>query len=69
MEQGDDDPGGFLTAEIVSGKQRDNYGDDDRRDPIEEAPPLRDLLVHSFSSQTRRPHSDNLIVPRPGSKI
>jgi len=35
MEQGDDDPGGFLPAEIVCGKERDQYGDEERRDPIE----------------------------------
>ena len=40
MEHGDDDTGGFLTAEIVSGKERDDYGDEERRDPIEEAPPF-----------------------------
>lgn len=34
MEQRDDDPGGLLAAEIVRGKERDQYGDEDRRDPI-----------------------------------
>jgi hypothetical protein len=46
MEQWDDDPGGFLTAEIVRGKERDQYGDKDRRDPIEEASPFRMPLIH-----------------------
>src|SRR5713101_3414432 len=50
MEQGDDDAGGFLTAEIVRGKERDQYGDEDRRDPIGEASPFRMPLIHEFLS-------------------
>src|ERR1700676_2021097 len=46
MEQGDDDSGRFLTAEIVRGKERDQYGDEDRRNPIEEPPPFRMPLIH-----------------------
>ncbi len=46
MEQGDDHPGGLLTAEIVRGKEPDQYGDEDRRDPIEEALPFRMPLIH-----------------------
>ncbi len=41
MKQGDDDPCGLLTAEIVRGKERDQYGDENRRDPIEEAWPFK----------------------------
>jgi hypothetical protein len=36
MEQGDYDPSGFLTAEIVRGKERDQYGDENRGNPISE---------------------------------
>jgi len=46
MEHGDDDPPGLLAAEIVSGKERDQCGDNDRRDPIEEALPIRVPLIH-----------------------
>jgi hypothetical protein len=53
MEQGHDDPGGFLTAEIVRRKEGDQYGDEDRRDPIEEASPFGMPLIHeSFPSGT-----------------
>jgi hypothetical protein len=46
MEHGDDDPSGLLTAEIVSGKERDQCGDKDCRDPIQEASPIRVPLIH-----------------------
>ena len=46
MEHGDDDSSGLLTAEIVSGKERDQCGDKDRRDPIQEASPIRVPLIH-----------------------
>jgi hypothetical protein len=49
MEQGDDDPSGLLATEIVSGKEIDQYGDKDRRDPIEEASPIRVPLIHKSS--------------------
>ena len=48
MERGNDGPRGLFTAEIVSGEERDNYGEKDRRHPIEEAPPFRDLVIHKF---------------------
>jgi hypothetical protein len=50
MEHGNDDPSGLLAAEIVSGKERDQCGDKDRRDPIEEASPIRIPLIHESLS-------------------
>ena len=50
MEYGNDDSGGFLTTEIVRGKERNQYGDEDRRDPIEQMSPFRiPLIRESFS--------------------
>jgi hypothetical protein len=45
MEYGDDDPGRFLTTKIVRGKERNQYGDEGRRDPIEQVSPFRIPLV------------------------
>jgi len=51
MEQGADDSGGFLTAEIVGRKKRDQDGDKDRRKPVEEASLFRIPLIHeSFAT-------------------
>ena len=46
MEQGHDDSARFLTAEVVRGKERDQYGDEDRRNPIEKPPPFRMPVIH-----------------------
>src|SRR5579864_5794932 len=44
-EHGDDDPTCLLVAEIVRGEERNQYGDEDRRDPIEQMSPLRIPLI------------------------
>jgi hypothetical protein len=48
MEYGHDDPSGLLAAEIMSGKQRDQCADKDRRDPISEALPIKMPLIQEF---------------------
>jgi len=49
VQEGDKESGGLLAAEIVGGKQRDHRSDDDRRNPIVEAPIVRTRLIHHFN--------------------
>src|SRR6516162_6947730 len=46
VQDGDNESGSLLTAEIMGGKQRDHRSDDDRRNPMAEAPIVRTRLAH-----------------------